>query len=174
MRPAKTQISLGIHPVWSESSLCAQWVAQDPRFLQADSDDTLIRMDLSESSLGAQVILLVLSWGGSCYLFPHFRYDYPTTGMIVGGGVGIVVILGTFLLCCLYYCCKRQLRRRTGSSHRRPQGRNTVIPSKCRFKLTRDSENISGHFYLHSQLLMYLDFNSFSERVVLILFLMQM
>ena len=24
MHPAKTQISLGIHPVWSESSLCAQ------------------------------------------------------------------------------------------------------------------------------------------------------
>ena len=24
VRPAKTQISLGIHPVWSESSLCAQ------------------------------------------------------------------------------------------------------------------------------------------------------
>ena len=27
VRPAKTQISLGIHPVWSESSLCAWWVA---------------------------------------------------------------------------------------------------------------------------------------------------
>ena len=39
MRPAKTQISLGIHPVWSESSLCAQWVAKDPSFLHADSED---------------------------------------------------------------------------------------------------------------------------------------
>ena len=29
VRPAKTQISLGIRPVWSESSLCAQWVAKD-------------------------------------------------------------------------------------------------------------------------------------------------
>ena len=28
VRPAKTQISLGIRPVWSESSLCAQWVAK--------------------------------------------------------------------------------------------------------------------------------------------------
>ena len=27
VHPAKTQISLGIHPVWSESSLCAQWIA---------------------------------------------------------------------------------------------------------------------------------------------------
>ena len=40
MRPAKTQISLGIRPVWSESSLCAQWVAKDPRFLHADSEDS--------------------------------------------------------------------------------------------------------------------------------------
>ena len=40
VRPAKTQISLGIHPVWSESSLCAQWVAKDPNFLHADSKDS--------------------------------------------------------------------------------------------------------------------------------------
>ena len=39
VRPAKTQISLGIRPVWSESSLCAQWVAKDPKFLNADSED---------------------------------------------------------------------------------------------------------------------------------------
>ena len=38
--PAKTQISLGIRPVWSESSLCAQLVAKDPSFLQADSEDS--------------------------------------------------------------------------------------------------------------------------------------
>ena len=39
LRPAKTQISLGICLVWSESSLCAQWVAKDPRFLHADTED---------------------------------------------------------------------------------------------------------------------------------------
>ena len=39
VHPAKTQISLGIRPVWSESSLCAQWVAKDPSFLHADSED---------------------------------------------------------------------------------------------------------------------------------------
>ena len=39
--PAMTQISLGIRPVWSgcpgwsESLLCAQWVAKDPSFLHA-------------------------------------------------------------------------------------------------------------------------------------------
>ena len=40
VRPAKTQISLSIRPVWSESSLCAQWVAKQPMFLQADSEDS--------------------------------------------------------------------------------------------------------------------------------------
>ena len=30
VHPAKTSISLGICPVWSESSLCALWVAMDP------------------------------------------------------------------------------------------------------------------------------------------------
>ena len=29
-----------IHPDWSESSLCAQWVAMDPSFLHADSEDS--------------------------------------------------------------------------------------------------------------------------------------
>ena len=40
VRPAKTQISLGIRPVWSESLQCAQWVAKDPNFLHADSKDS--------------------------------------------------------------------------------------------------------------------------------------
>ena len=40
VRPVKTQISLGIRPVWSESLLCAQWVAKDPSFLHADSEDS--------------------------------------------------------------------------------------------------------------------------------------
>ena len=39
MRPTKTQISLRIRPVWSESSPCVQWVAKDRFFLHADSDD---------------------------------------------------------------------------------------------------------------------------------------
>ena len=40
VRPAKTQISLGIRPVWSESSLCAKWVAKYPVLLHADSEDS--------------------------------------------------------------------------------------------------------------------------------------
>ena len=51
VRPEKTQISLGIHPDWSESSLCTQWVAKDPSFLHADSGDWSV---WSESSLGTQ------------------------------------------------------------------------------------------------------------------------
>ena len=38
VHPAKTQISLGISPVWSESSLCTQRVAKDPGFLHADNE----------------------------------------------------------------------------------------------------------------------------------------
>ena len=40
VRPAKTQISLGIRPIRSESSLDAQWVAKDPSFIHADSEDS--------------------------------------------------------------------------------------------------------------------------------------
>ena len=38
VRPAKTQVRLGIRPVWLESSQCAQWVAKDPMVLYADSE----------------------------------------------------------------------------------------------------------------------------------------
>ena len=40
VRPAKIQISLGIRPVRSKSSLCAQWVAKGPSFVHADSEDS--------------------------------------------------------------------------------------------------------------------------------------
>ena len=40
VHPTKTQISLGIRPVWSESSLCAQWIAKDLIFLHADIKDS--------------------------------------------------------------------------------------------------------------------------------------
>ena len=68
MRPAKTQISLGIRPVWSESSLCAQWVAKDPRFLHADSEDsdqTGRKPRLIWVFTKRTLILLILSCRGS-------------------------------------------------------------------------------------------------------------
>ena len=37
--PAKTQISLGECPVWSESSLCTQYVVKGPMLLHANSED---------------------------------------------------------------------------------------------------------------------------------------
>ena len=40
VRQAKTQISLGFRPVWTESSLCTKWVAKGPVLLQADSEDS--------------------------------------------------------------------------------------------------------------------------------------
>ena len=40
VRPAKTQISLGIRPVWSETSLWVQWVAKDPMLLHVYSEDS--------------------------------------------------------------------------------------------------------------------------------------
>ena len=40
VRQAKTQVSLGIRPFWSEYSPCAQWVAKDPSFLHEDSEDS--------------------------------------------------------------------------------------------------------------------------------------
>ena len=61
VRPVKAQISLGIRPVWSASSLCTQWVAKDPSFLHVDSEDsdqTGGCPGWSEFSLGAQS----LSW----------------------------------------------------------------------------------------------------------------
>ena len=89
VHPAKTQISLGIRPVWSESSLCAQWVAKDPSFLHADSEDaddqTGWMFRLIWVFAGCTVILLVLSCRGSfklqsgqkfttCFIHEHFFF----------------------------------------------------------------------------------------------------
>ena len=73
VRPAKTQVSLGICPVWSESSLWVEWVAKDPSFLHADSKDSdqTGRMPrLIWIFAGRTLTLLVLSWGGS---FIHLK-----------------------------------------------------------------------------------------------------
>ena len=68
VRPAKTQISLSIRPVWSATSLCAQWVANDLSFLYADSKDSdqTGRMPrLIWVFAGRTLILLVLTCRGS-------------------------------------------------------------------------------------------------------------
>ena len=60
--PAKTQISLGIRPVWSESSLSAWRSIGSLANRKVHSEDS----DQTESLLGAQVILSVLSCCASC------------------------------------------------------------------------------------------------------------
>ena len=65
VRPAKTQLSLGIHPVWSESSLSA-WrnlgsLATGWAYSK-DSDQTGRMPRLIWVFAGCTVILLVLSW----------------------------------------------------------------------------------------------------------------
>ena len=52
VRPVKTHISMGIRPVWSESSLCAQWVAMDPSFLHTNSEDSDQQTGQMPSRLG--------------------------------------------------------------------------------------------------------------------------
>ena len=79
VRPAKTQISLGIPPVWSESSLSAwrklgslatHWAHSD------DTDQTGRMPRLIRVFAGRTVILLVLSWGGSnANLRYHIKYQ---------------------------------------------------------------------------------------------------
>ena len=68
----RRQISLSIRLVWSESSLCSEWVAKDPSFLHADSEDSdqTGRMPrLIWVFAGCTITLLVLSCRGS--------FDYP-------------------------------------------------------------------------------------------------
>ena len=57
VRPAKTQISLGIHPVWSESSLSAWRKLPSLATHWAHSEDS--------DQTGHTLTLLVFSWGGS-------------------------------------------------------------------------------------------------------------
>ena len=84
VRPAKIQISLGIRPVWSESSLCTQWVAEDPRFLHADiedSDQTGRMPRLIWVFAGRTLILLVLSCRGSnATVIELLEFNYSDSG----------------------------------------------------------------------------------------------
>ena len=80
VRTAKTQISLGIRADWSESSLCAQWVATGPRFAHADSEDSdqTGRMPkLIWVFAGRTLILLVFSCLGSYFKHPGMNSLIP-------------------------------------------------------------------------------------------------
>ena len=64
VRPAKTQISLGIRPIWSKSSLCAQWVAMDPQsfFIYKLLSAIEINKYLSEFRLSYVLLIELLSF----------------------------------------------------------------------------------------------------------------
>ena len=84
LRPAKTRISLGIRPVWSESSLSAwrklgslatHWAHSE------DYSDQTGRM----SSLCAHAILLVLSWVGSFgFASGIFMFVFRVFSILIG------------------------------------------------------------------------------------------
>ena len=87
VRPAKTQINLGIRPAWSESSLCAPWAAKYRRFLHADSDDSdqtgrmprliwvFAERTLTSLVLSCRGLRMVCKckWESVCTILPHFQ-----------------------------------------------------------------------------------------------------
>ena len=79
VRPVKTQISLGIHPVWSVfavHSMSSQGTKVSSCGQQRHWSDWAA--DWSKSLLGTQVILLVLSCCGSHQerLFPYYHFGF--------------------------------------------------------------------------------------------------
>ena len=77
VRPSKTQISLGIRPVWSEYSLSA-WRkigSLDTHWAHSEDSDQTGRMPrLIWVFAGRTIILLVLPWGGSIMIYQN-RYE---------------------------------------------------------------------------------------------------
>ena len=72
VRPAKSQISMGIRPVWSEPSLYALWIAKDPGFLYADSEDSdqtgrMPRLLRVFSGHTGHFVVFVMQWFGSIF-----------------------------------------------------------------------------------------------------------
>ena len=82
VRPVKTQISLGIRPVWSESLLLTLWKLGSLACHWAhsvDSDQTVRMPRLIWVFAGRTVILLVLLWGGSYVFAQVARYAGPNS-----------------------------------------------------------------------------------------------
>ena len=82
VRPAKTQISLGISAQSDQSQRFPPEAKLGPKLPIERTAKTLIRLGgcpgWSESSLGTKVILLVLSWGGSKCFFLESTYAAHT------------------------------------------------------------------------------------------------
>ena len=67
VHPAKTHISLGIRPVRSESSLCAQWVAKSCGQQRLWSDWVDAQAERSRRWAHTHFVLFVMSWLISYY-----------------------------------------------------------------------------------------------------------
>ena len=95
MRQAKTQISLCIRPVWSESLLCVQWVANDPNFLHADSEDS--------DQTGRMPRLIWVFAGRTCHLvgfvMRRLKYLYEHSIAVIKLSLCIRPVWSESLLC---------------------------------------------------------------------------
>ena len=83
VRPAKTQISLGIHPVWSESLLCAQWVAKDQRCHHADNEDWSAWASAAQADPSLRWMHRSFCW--VCHETAHMSYVIRKAAFMVRG-----------------------------------------------------------------------------------------
>ena len=67
----QTQISLGIRQVGSESSLCTQWIAKNPSFLHADSEDWTHWAD-AQADLSLRCLHMSVCW--FCHVAAHLYF----------------------------------------------------------------------------------------------------
>ena len=76
VRPAKTQIGLGIRPVWSESLLCAQWVAKGPSFLHSLSGQQRLWSDWGDAQADLSLRWAHMPFCWFCHVAAHlFLYS---------------------------------------------------------------------------------------------------
>ena len=105
---ATTQISLGISPVWSESSLSAQWVAKDPSFLRVDRDDS------DQTVQNPRLIWVFAGHTGHLVVFFMLRHICRYTYVKL---ISTYTAMYSFLWSLAYKACGRKaITIRTGSS----------------------------------------------------------
>ena len=100
VRPAKTQISLGIRPVWSESSLSAWRKLRSlaTRWAHSEGSGQTGRMPmLIWVFAGRTLILLVLSWGGSYSGITVVLYNFYITKLFNIACIEMLLNFDTFL-----------------------------------------------------------------------------
>ena len=111
--PAKT----GIRPVWSESSLCAQWIAKGPIFLHADSEDSdqTGRMPRLIWVFAMHTVTLLILLCRGLFIVVLYAFDLSTWNQAVlqcdltyhvhGYEWHIYLVYAPFLLILVHYSC---------------------------------------------------------------------